>query len=244
VTPLNTSDPALQRLRDMLDALDALDDRHQARMAMLDSVAVAEQRLRDELHRGQTPSDAGFWARLRTRWSPPPTPHASELTERHEAMVRAVRGLSFHLVALEGAVDTVVNDKAEVLSLAFPTGSEPSATQQTLTDRAMALSDLLQAEHEVLSIRHEGLVELHTAAHDVAHALSRQALQHHLAGPRTVRSPALDGVVRAAIERAAELHHRVDTLESRMRQLDAEARERRVAKDEVEAWLRPGTSDA
>jgi len=240
---VSATDPSIAAMRQVLVALDALDGRHHERMRILQSVCDAEERLRAELHRGQAAAPVGFWARLRARWSAPPTPMAGELGERHEAMVRAVRGLGFHLLALEGAVAAVIRDQHALADLHLPTAPAHAATRLVLAERMQARITLLAAEHEVLSTRHAGLVELHAAAHHVVHALSRQALQQHMAGPRAGGRQLLQGVVLKAIEQAAELHHRVDTLEARMRQLDEEARQRRQAEAEVEGWLRPGDRD-
>ena len=105
------------------------------------------------------------------------------------------------------------------------------ADASVLGVEARALARILDAEDAVMKAVVDGLADLHTAAVDLAHALSRQRLQGH-GGPVE-----LAGVVRRVVEQATELHHRVDTLEEKLRALDAEAAARRAAAREVAGWL-------
>ena len=233
------------------DRLAALEDRQLARRQVLAAARASEAALRALLS-PPPPRPTSWWVRVRRRWAPAPTPvHPDAAAERYEEVLRAVRPLGFHLVSLEQAAADAEHDvHASVLLLRSALADQAGATPGSPTAGRLAataqrcdlLRRVLEAEADVLATHHATLVELHHAANDVVRALGRQALALAAGQSSGAETACVDAVVRRAVERAAELHHRADTHEARLAELDAEARARLAARAEVEGWLSRSTT--
>ena len=248
-TTASPPEPGSNPAVDPLDfSLDALEQRHLDRRATQVAAVAAEVELRRTLE-ADTPKPTSWWARVRQRWSAAPSEAGPEaVAARYEATLRSVRALGFHMLALEDAVRQATLDAEACMREALRLGGESTraasaeARSRLLVTlgRAEALAPLVEAEADLLREHHATLVELHGAANDVVQALGRQALATAAGTVHARDAATVDAVVRRAVERAAELHHRADEHEARLAHLDAEARARLAARAEVEGWLSPG----
>lgn len=224
------------------DALSTFRERHLRRVELLGQVADAQRVLESAL-RPPAPPRLPLRVRLRRLFAPPPPP--PDPARRHEGALRAWRALDFQLRALETAVAEAGADRVELrgLTRAPPPSAAESwehelATHHAATQAAQARSLVAVVVESIdqLKAQHRALRALHTAAAGAVEALALQAtVSAGAAG--AVDEAAIAAVVRLAGECAAEVHHRVDVLEERLRELDAEAAARQAARAEVEALL-------
>lgn len=222
--------------------LEALRERHLRRVGLLSQVADAESVLEDAL-RPPAPPRPPLRQRLRQLFAPPPPP--PDPARRHERALRAWRALDFQLGALESAVAEARSDVTVLAARAVPPPAGPAESWEaelaahhaaTQAAQAASLRGVVAESIDQLKDQHRALRALHTAAAGAVEALALQAtVTAGAAG--AVDESAIAAVVRLAGECAAEVHHRVDALEERLRELDAEATARQAARAEVEALL-------
>lgn len=224
------------------DALCAFRERHLRRVALLGQVADSERVLEEAL-RPPAPPTPPLRVRLRRLFAPPPPP--PDPARRHEGALRAWRALDFQLRALETAVAEASTDRGALREHGAlpPTAAGDSWDAElaahhaaTRAAQARSLEAVVAESIAQLKDQHRALRALHTAAAGAVEALALQAtVSAGAAG--AVDEAAIAAVVRLAGECAAEVHHRVDALEERLRELDAEAAARQAARAEVEALL-------
>jgi hypothetical protein len=224
------------------DALCAFRERHLRRVTLLGQVADSERVLEEAL-RPPAPPTPPLRVRLRRLFAPPPPP--PDPARRHEGALRAWRALDFQLRALETAVAEASTDRDALQEhgAAPPTAAGDSWDAElaahhaaTRAAQARSLEAVVAESIAQLKDQHRALRALHTAAAGAVEALALQATVSAGAAS-AVDEAAIAAVVRLAGECAAEVHHRVDALEERLRELDAEAAARQAARAEVEALL-------